>query len=378
MFQIDKSSNRISALEKMTFSELKFKEREHLQEWLANTPESLGEDFLIIQKEFDGFDETRERLDLLALDKDGNLVIIENKLDDSGRDVVWQAIKYASYSSNLNKNQVIEIYQQYLRKIGSDDDAEESLTNFLCVEDLDEIILNKGNGQRVIFVAANFRKEVTSTALWLLSHGINVQCFKVTPYEFNDEYLLDVKQIIPVPEVKDLMIGMSEKEAEEKGVEAKQKKVNSIRLKFWEQLLRYLRESSCNIYDNISPSHDHWSNAGSGVGGAPYALIFGKKLIRIELTLNNASQKINKMMFDELYKSKSEIEEAFGKELTWERLDNKKSSRVKFEEAIDGYNEENWPYINNWMFENLQKIEVAIKSPLVAASTLVRSSSLSK
>ena len=35
-----------------------------------------------------------ERLDLLALDKDGKLVIIENKLDDTGREVVfWQAIK---------------------------------------------------------------------------------------------------------------------------------------------------------------------------------------------------------------------------------------------------------------------------------------------
>ncbi len=64
-------------------------------------PESLGEELLIIQKEFDGFDETRERLDLLALDKQGSLVVIENKLDDSGRDVVWQALKYASYCSSL-------------------------------------------------------------------------------------------------------------------------------------------------------------------------------------------------------------------------------------------------------------------------------------
>lgn len=48
-----------------------------------------------VTKEFGGFEpirvalsEGRERLDLLAIDKDGNLVIIENKLDDSGRDVV--------------------------------------------------------------------------------------------------------------------------------------------------------------------------------------------------------------------------------------------------------------------------------------------------
>ena len=89
MYKIDKESNRIAPLAEKSFSDLGFTERQHLQEWLAHAPDALGEELLIIQKEFDGFDDTRERLDLLALDKDGNLVIIENKLDDSGRDVVW-------------------------------------------------------------------------------------------------------------------------------------------------------------------------------------------------------------------------------------------------------------------------------------------------
>jgi len=87
MYQIDKTTNSISKLEEKTFSALGFKERENLQEWLAGNPEALGEELLIIQKEFDGFSDTNERLDLLALDKQGNLVIIENKLDDSGKDV---------------------------------------------------------------------------------------------------------------------------------------------------------------------------------------------------------------------------------------------------------------------------------------------------
>lgn len=43
----------------------------------SKEPSSLGEELLIIQKEFDGFADTRERLDLLAIDKNGNLVIIE-------------------------------------------------------------------------------------------------------------------------------------------------------------------------------------------------------------------------------------------------------------------------------------------------------------
>ena len=103
MFTVNHQTNRINPVKIKTFSELGFTERKHLQEWLAHQPDALGEELLIIQKEFDGFDDTRERLDLLALDKDGNLVIIENKLDDSGRDVVWQALKYASYCASLTK-----------------------------------------------------------------------------------------------------------------------------------------------------------------------------------------------------------------------------------------------------------------------------------
>ena len=117
MFIIDRQTNRINPVNLKRFSELGFTERKHLQEWLTYQPNALGEELLIIQKEFDGFDDTRERLDLLALDKDGNLVIIENKLDDSGREVVWQVIKYASYCASLTKGQIVDIYQQYLNKM---------------------------------------------------------------------------------------------------------------------------------------------------------------------------------------------------------------------------------------------------------------------
>ena len=106
MYIINKESNRIEKIETATFKQLGFKEREHLQEWIANNPSCLNEDLLIIQKEFDGFNDTSERLDLLAIDKQGNLVIIENKLDDTGRDVTWQVLKYSSYCSTLPPHQL--------------------------------------------------------------------------------------------------------------------------------------------------------------------------------------------------------------------------------------------------------------------------------
>ena len=106
MFRVDLSENRLVRLHERRFGDLNLRERDHLQEWLVRTPDVLGEELLIVQKAFDGFADTRERLDLLALDKEGRLVVVENKLDDSGRDVVWQALKYVAYCSSLKKAQI--------------------------------------------------------------------------------------------------------------------------------------------------------------------------------------------------------------------------------------------------------------------------------
>ena len=77
MFLIDTHNKKAVSLEKKSFSELKLSERYDLQEWIADKPSILGENLLILQKEFDGFLNTNERLDLLALDESGKLVVIE-------------------------------------------------------------------------------------------------------------------------------------------------------------------------------------------------------------------------------------------------------------------------------------------------------------
>lgn len=114
MFVLDKDKKKLQKVDTATFSSQGFKERYDLQEWILSNPESLGEELLYIQKEFSGWDDTNERLDVLAIDKDGNLVVIENKRDDSGRDVTWQALKYASYCYGMHKDDIVNVYQQYL------------------------------------------------------------------------------------------------------------------------------------------------------------------------------------------------------------------------------------------------------------------------
>lgn len=382
MFTVNHQTNRISPVKTKKFSELGFTERKHLQEWLAHEPSALGEELLIIQKEFDGFDDTRERLDLLALDKDGNLVIIENKLDDSGRDVVWQALKYASYCASLTKAQIVDIYQQYLDRyepvtaevdlLNAPASASARICEFLDAPDLDELKLNLGNSQRIMLVAANFRKEVTSTALWLLGQGISIACFKITPYSLGEQLLINIDQIIPTPEAKELMIGINAKEAEEKTTEVVLKNRHTVRREYWERALEAFQKSACQLYNNISPSKDHWLSAGSGLSGCPYNLIFLQKELRVELCISRGVTEENKYLFDLLSQSKQDIEHTFGAELEWMRLDEKKSCRIQFSTKADGFNKDTWSQAVSWHLEQMTKLEKALKGPLQKAAEAMK------
>ncbi|MCD1655506.1 DUF4268 domain-containing protein [Treponema zuelzerae] len=377
MFKIDPNTNRIIPLEVKRFLELQFEERKHLQEWLEHAPEVFGEELLFIQKEFDGFDETRERLDLLALDKEGSLVIIENKLDDSGRDVVWQVQKYASYCANLSKSQIIDIYQKYLNDLPKIDGigpakAEDKILEFLDQNDINEVVLNRAQSQRLFLVAANYRKEVTNTVLWLIQYGISCQCFKATPYAWGDELFLDIQQIIPPPEGKDFMIGMADKEKEEKATGEELKQRHLLRLAFWESALEAFRKSKCRLFDSISPSKDHWLSAGSGTSGLIYELIFGKDESRIQVNIVRQDATQNLFAFNKLLEKKEVIEHDFGQSLDWLELPGKKSSRIQYAKAFDGYTRQNWVEIVQWMVSNMTKLEQAMQSHLDSISKELR------
>lgn len=357
MYKVNIHLNRVEKIKRSSFQELKFSERNHLQEWIEKQPDIFGEELLIIQKEFDGFDETKERLDLLALDKGGNLVIIENKLDDSGRAVVWQSIKYASYCSALSKTNILEIYQKYLSKQNIQQDAKKNICDFFDKEEFDSVVLNNGSMQRIIMVAANFRKEVTSTVLWLMKHGVNIKCFKATPFKNNDEIYLSVEQIIPLPEAEELMIGIAEKERQETDTELGNVKRENLRKEFWQHTLEFFNKNNLDIYKGVSPSKDHWLNTGAGISGVHYSLIFLKDEIRVEFALDTGSKNSNKSMFDYLFSNKDEIENTFKESLVWKKLEDKKVSLIQFSKSIDADNKENWNEMADWMMKNIQNMK---------------------
>ena len=364
MFIINRVQNRIEKIVEKTFSELGFRERDNLQEWLANNPSALGEDLLIIQKEFSGFNETNERLDLLALDKQGNLVIIENKLDDSGKNVAWQCLKYASYCSSLKKSQIIRIYQDYLSKKTPILNAEDMISDFLDGLEIEEISLNSGLTQRVMLVSGTFRKEVTSTVLWLLNYGLRIQCFQVTPYALGDKLLLNIDQIIPIQEAEEFSISMAEKTQEDIASQEELKNRHIVRRKFWNKIISKMNEKS-DLYQNISSSKYNWIGAGSGVRGVGYNFSASKNYCRAELYIDRGEEKENNFVFDSLFSLKDNIEKDFGDKLTWERLDTKRACRIKYQDSdFNIFSEETWESTIQSITEAIVNLERAIKPHL--------------
>lgn len=356
MYKINKTINNVVKLEQKLFKELQIREREHLQEWIAKNPEMLGEELLIIQKEFDGFNDTNERLDLLAVDKEGGLVIIENKLDDTGKNVVWQALKYASYCSTLKTNKIIEIYQNYLDKWQHGEIAKQNLLDFLERTEAD-LLLNK-NDQRIIFVANNFRKEVTSTVLWLLDHKIQLQCFRATPYAMGDDMFLQVEQIIPLPETREFMIDAKEKEKEEQEKSKTIEQSEQTLIKFWSLLKSKLAEKNLDYLDRVS-SKPHY-NIGFWKGWGKFAFCIGRLTYRVELYFSDDS---DKSMIDAMAKYKDEIQSKHKGLIEWERLENKKASRIKFEmpqEVLESLHikfidEVSWDKIMDWYITSMKE-----------------------
>lgn len=363
LFLINKEKNEAYSINKKTFQELNFKERQHLQEWICKNTNILGERLLIIQKEFSGFDDTRERLDLLAIDEDGNLVIIENKLDDSGKDVVWQSLKYASYCSSLTKSDIRTIYQDYLDEQSEGAVAEKLLCEFLQVEAFDEVELNYDD-QRIIMVAANFRKEVTSTALWLLEHNVRIKCIKVTPYELEGNILLDTEQIIPITDAEEYLIKVANKKQEEIKIKEQKQTSNHIRREFWQQLLQVINQKS-NLFSNVNPTKDNWLACGSGYSGISYQFVVTGSYARVGLWIIGRSQEENKNIFDQLLQHKKSIENEFGYELDWERLDEGKGSRIGYTLSnVSLFNQDDWAEMTEFLATHMIQLERSIKDAL--------------
>jgi hypothetical protein len=106
------SNNRITAIQETDLASHHLEAE--LEDWIAASPDALGEDLLIIarQENIPGVG----KLDLLAMDRSGELVVVELKRSMAPREAVAQALDYGSWLASVSEAQIMEIAQSHLKR----------------------------------------------------------------------------------------------------------------------------------------------------------------------------------------------------------------------------------------------------------------------
>ncbi|MCJ8140080.1 hypothetical protein [Falsirhodobacter halotolerans] len=209
------ASDEIRRLDHTTFSSAQMQERRDLQRLLRANIGVIAAGTLVIAEEFGHWDDSRRRIDLLGIDKDAKLVVIELKRTEDGGHIELQAIRYAAMISTMTFDQAVGVYETYLEQIGQlDVDARTGMLEFLGWEEPDEDAF--GQDVRIVLASAEFSREVTTSVLWLIDRGIDIRCVRLQPYDLGGRVLVDVQQIIPLPEVAEYQVRVAEKKRKER------------------------------------------------------------------------------------------------------------------------------------------------------------------
>src|SRR5271157_5050754 len=157
MLKISRDDKQLAQLKLQTLRDANIQERYHLQEYLFNSfgafCKEIQENLEIVGKEVQPSEVVRDQIDLLAIDEEGNAVIIELKRGNDKLQLL-QAIAYAAMISKWGPD-------DFERKAGHDRWA--AIQEFQArhaVEDMNQ-------SQRIILIAEQFDYEVLVAAEWL-------------------------------------------------------------------------------------------------------------------------------------------------------------------------------------------------------------------
>ncbi len=362
VFRLTKSS--IEPLAEATLAGQGVKERADLQRLLKANIAVVAPDVLVIAEEFAEWEESRRRIDLLGVDREGHIVVIELKRDDDAH-MDLQAIRYAAMVSSMTFARAAEVYQTLLDATGQKADARALLLEFLAWEEPRE----DGFGQdvRIVLVAADFSKELTTAVLWLNERDLDIRCVRLRPYALGGETIIDAQQVVPLPEAEAYTIQLKQKEQA-----VRQEKADrfAVRHAFWSEFIPVAAKLTPRFAGN-SPGEDHWIGAGSGVPGFRWAYILWQHVSGCELYIDKGTDSTawNKAAFDYLFARREQIEGAYGGTLAWYRLDDKRACRI-IEESIKGgirAPREEWPRIRDAMIDSMRRLELALAPHLQGA-----------
>jgi hypothetical protein len=285
--------------------------------WLADNMDTLAERLgLTLQNQVREKEVGRFSLDVLAETDGGVQVIIENQLDVTDHDHLGKVL---TYLSNLE-------------------------------------------AKIAIWIAGEVREEHAEAIRWLNEFTPADMAFylvKLEAFRINGSDPAPHFSVVAGPTETGRGVGQEKKELAEREV---------LRLQFWDQLLERAKKNGVLWHELRSPSKDSWLSAGAGIraGVALSYLIWIEKESGVELYIDAGDKAENKRIFDGLRAKQQSIEHAFGASLSWERLDEKRASRLRYVMNDGGLTDakDRWSEIQDKMIDAMDRLAKAVKSHL--------------
>lgn len=206
----------------------------------------------------------------------------------------------------------------------------------------------------IVWIVREAKEEHRAAIEWLNNNtGTDVNFFliEIHAYQIGDSLPAPKFEIVEKP--NDFV-----KRGNQNSVDGDMTRAQSERLYFWEEFNKIIVAKGKPI--NLrKASTDHWYDVAIGSSDAYIVINLVNKdaNVVVELYIPN-----NKSLYDKLYEERDEIEKELDFSLDWNRLDNKKASRIKY--YISGLNFEdhsNYPELMNKVLDTVLKMRSVLK-----------------
>lgn len=218
-----------------------------LESWIVANPQLVGEPLLVLGRQLAEFEEDQDRLDVLAVDEDGELVLVELKVADNFRVTDLQAIAYAGAYASRDPNDLAQTLRRTMQKqadtavvktnapeseqqvhqpstptappdttvtaesaaLVSDpqeaaqitlDDSQQRIVEFLEIDEFDA--WQPSQHVRIRLVAPTFPRRVLKTVKWLGDvYNMPIEVIAVRLFsQGEDRYSLTFARLLPLPD----------------------------------------------------------------------------------------------------------------------------------------------------------------------------------
>lgn len=305
----EESAMHIGRIERVPLREVWQHEAHDFTTWLQDNIELLNE---TVGLELSSADVEQAAgdfsVDIIAEDLEGNPVIIENQLGQSDHDHLGKLITY----------------------------------------------LTAIEARSAIWIASDPRPEHVSAISWLNESSS-------ADFYFLKVEAIRIEESVPAPLFTQI-VGPSDETRQAGETKRELSERHFIRRDFWSQLLSRAKERT-KLHANISPSTNGWVGTGAGLSGLAFNYVIKQHSGRVELYIDRGknSRDENKEIFDALKEHRADIEETFGSELRWQRLDEAMASRISVEIDAGGYRDDEWKSVQDMMIDTMIRFAEALQ-----------------